>query len=165
MTKKCSSECPFSRVIPNEVRNLQLGIRREVVTNFKRSLVAALLGMTKKCSSECPFSRVIPNEVRNLQLGIRREVVTSFKRSLVAALLGMTSRGAPRNAPFPAFIPNPASGGVRNPQLRNAFGMDDLDDLDDLEAAGGEGRKLRARIYSGKRCKIRGDSSSLRSSE
>jgi hypothetical protein len=78
------------------------------------------------------------------------------------ALVGMTSRGAPRNAPFPAFIPNPASGGVRNPQLRNAFGMDDLDDL---EAAGGGGRKLRARIYSGKRCKIRGDFSSLRSSE
>jgi hypothetical protein len=52
--------------------------------------------------------------------------------------------------------------------MMNAFGMDDLDDLDDLEdleAAGGGGRKLRARIYGGRRCKTRGDSSSLRSSE
>jgi hypothetical protein len=30
---------------------------------------------------------------------------------------------------------------VRNPQLRDAFGMDDLDDLDDLGAAG-DGAKL-----------------------
>jgi hypothetical protein len=91
------------------VRNLQLGIRREVVTSFRRFLVAALLGMTirgaprndkkalvgmttRGAPRNAPFPAVIPNVVRNLQLGIQREVVTSFKRFLVAALLGMTKR-------------------------------------------------------------------------
>jgi hypothetical protein len=40
------------------VRNLQLGIRREVVTKAKRSLVASAPRNDRKgCSSECPFSR------------------------------------------------------------------------------------------------------------
>jgi hypothetical protein len=49
----CHSE-PLSRVIPNVVRNLQLGIRRETVQNSRRFLVVALLGMT-------PFPGVIPD--------------------------------------------------------------------------------------------------------
>jgi hypothetical protein len=44
----------------------------------------------------------------------------------------MTKKGAPRDVPFPAVIPNV----VRNPQLRDAFGMDDLDDLDGACGAG-----------------------------
>jgi hypothetical protein len=44
-------------------------------------------------------------------------------------LLGMTKKGASRDAPFPAVIPNV----VRNLQLRNAFGMDDWDDWDDWD--------------------------------
>jgi hypothetical protein len=39
---------PFPAVIPNVVRNLQLGKRREAVQSSRRFLVAALLGMTKK---------------------------------------------------------------------------------------------------------------------
>jgi hypothetical protein len=35
----------YSRVIPNAVRNPQLGIRREKVQNSRRFLVVALLGM------------------------------------------------------------------------------------------------------------------------
>jgi hypothetical protein len=41
-------DAPFPVVIPNVVRNLQLGKRREAVQNSRRFLVAALLGMTKK---------------------------------------------------------------------------------------------------------------------
>jgi hypothetical protein len=45
----CHSERPSSRVIPNVVRNPQLGIQRETVQNSRRFLVAALLGMTRNC--------------------------------------------------------------------------------------------------------------------
>jgi hypothetical protein len=60
----CHSERPSSRVIPNVVRNLQSGIRRETVQNSRRFLVATLLGMTggaprndRGGRSERPFSR------------------------------------------------------------------------------------------------------------
>jgi hypothetical protein len=39
---------PFPAVIPTDVRNPQLGIRREAVQNSRRFLVAALLGMTRR---------------------------------------------------------------------------------------------------------------------
>ena len=45
---------------------------------------------------------------------------------------------------------------VRNPQLRDAFGMDDLDDLDDLGAAG-DGAKLEE---IPRRCAPRNDNGS-----
>ena len=74
---------------------------------------------------------------------------------------GMTEMGSDCGS---SLFPLSFRTDVRNLQLEmmNAFGMDDLDDL---EAAAGGGRKLRARIYSGGRCKTRGDFSSLRSSE
>jgi hypothetical protein len=113
---RVSFRTPYSRVIPNVVRNPQLGIGREKVKNSRRFLVAALLGMTRRndprnapfpavianpllaCHPEpptpvsfrTPYSRVIPNVVRNPQLGIGREKVKKSRRFLVAALLGMT---------------------------------------------------------------------------
>jgi hypothetical protein len=132
-------DASFPAVIPNVVRNLQFGKRREAVQSSRRFLVAALLGMTKKGAllgmtkkgllgmtgegaRNVPFPAVIPNAVRNLQFGKRREAVQSSRRFLVAALLGMTKKGAllgmtggddHRDAPFPVVIPNV----VRNLQL------------------------------------------------
>jgi hypothetical protein len=40
-----SFRTPYSRVIPNAVRTLQLGIRRKAMQNSRRFLVATLLGM------------------------------------------------------------------------------------------------------------------------
>jgi hypothetical protein len=48
MTGEGARNVPFPVVIPNVVRNLQLGKRREAVQSSRRFLVAALLGMTKK---------------------------------------------------------------------------------------------------------------------
>ncbi len=44
----CHPEPLLPFVIPSAERDLQLGIWRETVTNSKRLLVVALLGMTKK---------------------------------------------------------------------------------------------------------------------
>jgi hypothetical protein len=116
-------------------------------------------------SFRTPYSRVIPNECEESAVG--------NTAGGGAKLEEIPRRCAPRNDKGArkllgtSLFPVSFQTDVRIPQLgmMNAFGMDVLDDLDDLEAAGGGGRKLRARIYGGRRCKTRGDSSSLRSSE
>jgi hypothetical protein len=90
---------PFPAVIPNVVRNPQLGIRRETVQNSRRFLVAALLGMTRNCK--------LFGMARNCKLFGMARNCKLFGMARGRKLLATTGRSDLRNVPFPAVIPNP----------------------------------------------------------
>jgi hypothetical protein len=88
----------YSRVIPNVVRNPQLGIRRETVQNSRRFLVAALLGMTRNCK--------LLGMTRDCKLLGMTMGLNLFGMARGRKLLATTGRSDLRNVPFPAVIPN-----------------------------------------------------------
>jgi hypothetical protein len=91
----------------------------------------------KRGSSGCPFSRCHSERSEESAVGKTAGGGAKFEeiprrcapRNGKKRGAPRNDRGGPRDAPFPAVIPNV----VRNLQLRNAFGMDDWDDWDDWD--------------------------------
>jgi hypothetical protein len=123
---------PYYRVIPNVVRNPQLGMMNAFGMDDLDDLEAEdgncmkteacahestagggekLEEIPRRCAPRnAPFPVSFRTDVRNLQLGIQREAVQNSMRFLVAALLGMTGGRKLLGTPlFPLSFRNPYS--------------------------------------------------------